>query len=64
MDEIIHYDNLTELLSPGVEMKTRIENAFEKVLDDHKKTKKVLDECRLIVRCRVVSSRKKSACIW
>jgi len=42
MDEIIHYDNLTELLSPGVEMKTRIENALKKVLDDH--NKKVLDD--------------------
>ena len=59
MDEIIHYDNLTELLSPGVEMKTRIENAFEKLLDDHKKMKKVLDDHKKRKVKKVLDDHKK-----
>ena len=55
MDEIIHYDNLTELLSPGFEMKTRIENAFEKVLDDHKKMifEIVFNDCKRALHRKV-----------
>ena len=60
MDEIIHYDNLTELLSLGVEMKTRIENAFEKLLDDHKKMKKVLDDHKKMISEIVFNDCKRA----